>query len=133
MSRISQPELKKYMDRRVYVHIQANRAMSGVLRGYDMFLNLVLEQSFEELGAGERKPCGTSPMNDSVSRSGTQPVHNLEPFRLLIIYPLFPSITSPLSLHFAPQIIRGNSVSSLELVDSQKVYQERPAGGAPRM
>lgn len=25
-----------------------------------MFLNLVLEQSFEELGAGERKPCGTS-------------------------------------------------------------------------
>ncbi|KAJ9091853.1 hypothetical protein QFC21_007051 [Naganishia friedmannii] len=90
MSRISQPELKKYMDRRVYVHIQANRAMSGVLRGYDMFLNLVLEQSFEELGAGERKPCGTS-------------------------------------------IIRGNSVSSLELVDSQKVYQERPAGGAPRM
>lgn len=50
----------QYMDRRVYVHIQANRAMSGVLRGYDMFLNLVLEQSFEELGAGERKPCGTS-------------------------------------------------------------------------
>lgn len=48
------------MDRRVYVHVQANRAMSGVLRGYDMFLNLVLEQAFEELGAGERKPCGTA-------------------------------------------------------------------------
>lgn len=50
----------QYMDRRVYVHVQANRGMSGVLRGYDMFLNLVLEQAFEELGAGERKPCGTA-------------------------------------------------------------------------
>ncbi|KAI5449236.1 hypothetical protein NCC49_005215 [Naganishia albida] len=89
MSRISQPELKKYMDRRVYVHVQANRGMSGVLRGYDMFLNLVLEQAFEELGAGERKPCGTA-------------------------------------------IIRGNSVASLELVDAQKVYQERAPMGAPR-
>ena len=31
------------------------------------------------------------------------------------------------------QIIRGNSVASLELVDAQKVYQERPPMGAPRM
>ncbi|KAJ9115952.1 hypothetical protein QFC22_005095 [Naganishia vaughanmartiniae] len=117
MSRISQPELKKYMDRRVYVHIQANRAMSGVLRGYDMFLNLVLEQSFEELGAGERKPCGTSYNSSPMTDADASPL--LSP--------------SALPDSRALQIIRGNSVSSLELVDSQKVYQERPAGGAPRM
>lgn len=46
------------MDRRLYVHIQGGRAVSGVLRGYDMFLNLVIDQAYEELGAGERKPAG---------------------------------------------------------------------------
>jgi len=91
MSRVSQPELKKYMDRRVFIHLNAGRQVSGVLRGFDMFLNLVVEQANEEMGAGERKPIGTT-------------------------------------------VIRGNSVSSLELVDAQKVWQERgpPAGaGGP--
>ena len=32
--------------------------MSGVLRGFDMFLNLVVDNAFEELGGGQRKPCG---------------------------------------------------------------------------
>lgn len=46
------------MDRRLYIHIQGGRAVSGVLRGYDMFLNLVVDQAYEELGGGERKPAG---------------------------------------------------------------------------
>lgn len=46
------------MDRRLFLHLQGGRKVSGVLRGFDMFLNLVVDNAFEELGAGERKPCG---------------------------------------------------------------------------
>ncbi len=46
------------MDRRLFLHIHGGRQISGVLRGFDMFLNLVVDQAFEELGAGQRKPCG---------------------------------------------------------------------------
>lgn len=46
------------MDRKLYLHLQAGREVSGVLRGFDMFLNLVVENAFEELGGGVRKPLG---------------------------------------------------------------------------
>lgn len=46
------------MDRRVMIDIQAGRKLSGVLRGYDIFLNLVVDEAYEVLGAGERKFCG---------------------------------------------------------------------------
>jgi small nuclear ribonucleoprotein G len=46
------------MDRRIYLHVQGGRAVSGVLRGFDIFLNLVLDQASEELGGGQKKPCG---------------------------------------------------------------------------
>lgn len=58
----------EFMDRRLFVHIQGGRQISGVLRGYDMFLNLVVDQAYEELGGGERKPAG---MVVSVCRGGT--------------------------------------------------------------
>ncbi|GFZ51655.1 hypothetical protein JCM24511_09423 [Saitozyma sp. JCM 24511] len=77
MSRPAQPELKKFMDRRLFLHLQGGRQVSGVLRGFDMFLNLVVDNAHEELGAGQRKPCGMI-------------------------------------------VIRGNSVSSMELVDSMR-------------
>ena len=48
----------EFMDRRLFIHIQGGRQVSGVLRGYDMFLNLVVDQAYEELGGGERKPAG---------------------------------------------------------------------------
>ena len=49
---------EEFMDRRLYLHLQGGREVSGVLRGFDMFLNLVMDNSFEELGGGVRKPCG---------------------------------------------------------------------------
>ncbi|TXT12362.1 uncharacterized protein COLE_02772 [Cutaneotrichosporon oleaginosum] len=58
MSRPAQPELKKFMDRRLYIHLQGGRAVSGILRGFDIFLNLVLDQAYEELGGGQRKQAG---------------------------------------------------------------------------
>ncbi|WRT64476.1 uncharacterized protein IL334_001408 [Kwoniella shivajii] len=78
MSKVAQPELKKFMDRRCFLNLQGGRQLSGVLRGFDMFLNLVVDQAFEELGGGQRKPCGMI-------------------------------------------VIRGNSVSSMELLDSMRV------------
>ncbi|ODN85086.1 hypothetical protein L202_00913 [Cryptococcus amylolentus CBS 6039] len=66
------------MDRRLFLHLQGGRQISGVLRGYDMFLNLVVDSAFEELGAGQRKPAGMV-------------------------------------------VIRGNSVSAMELLDNQRV------------
>ncbi|TXT13143.1 hypothetical protein VHUM_01544 [Vanrija humicola] len=65
------------MDRRLFIHIQGGRQVSGILRGFDMFLNLVVDQAYEELGAGQRKPAGMV-------------------------------------------VIRGNSVMSMELLDSMR-------------
>ena len=46
------------MDRRIYLHVQGGRSVSGVLRGFDIFLNLVLDQATEEQGGGQKRPCG---------------------------------------------------------------------------
>lgn len=50
----------QYMDKRLFVNLQGNRKVSGVLRGFDIFLNLVLDESREEgLEGGERRGMGT--------------------------------------------------------------------------
>ncbi|CEH11949.1 Small Nuclear ribonucleoprotein G [Ceraceosorus bombacis] len=64
MSKVSQPELKKFLDKRISVNIQAGRKLNGTLRGYDMFLNLVVDEAVElvrqESGAWkEGGNCGT--------------------------------------------------------------------------
>ncbi|KAF9580871.1 hypothetical protein BGW38_002305 [Lunasporangiospora selenospora] len=42
------PELKKYMDKRVFIQLNGNRKVTGVLRGFDPFMNLVLDEAVEE-------------------------------------------------------------------------------------
>jgi len=54
------PDLKKYMDKRLDVSLNANRRVVGVLRGYDQFMNLVLEDCQESLTKGERVSIGTA-------------------------------------------------------------------------
>ncbi|KAK9316970.1 hypothetical protein V1522DRAFT_400116 [Lipomyces starkeyi] len=60
MSKPSTPELKKYMDRRLFVQLNGSRKVLGVLRGYDVFLNLVLDDAVEEKAGGERVRIGTT-------------------------------------------------------------------------
>jgi small nuclear ribonucleoprotein G len=48
------------MDKPVNLHLNANRFVSGTLRGYDMFLNLVLDDAVEDVGGGEKVKVGTT-------------------------------------------------------------------------
>ncbi|TRM68308.1 hypothetical protein BD626DRAFT_395438 [Schizophyllum amplum] len=59
MSKASQPELKKFMDKKLFVHLQGGRKVSGTLRGYDLFLNLVIDEALEETTPGQKHPIGT--------------------------------------------------------------------------
>jgi len=76
MSKASQPELKKvfyaltigmdavltlqqFMDKKLFIHLQGGRKVSGVLRGYDLFLNLVIDDALEETTPAQKHPIGT--------------------------------------------------------------------------
>ncbi|KAK3177181.1 Serine/threonine-protein kinase smg1 [Lepraria neglecta] len=59
----AQPELKKvpileYLDKRLFVQLNGSRKVIGVLRGYDVFLNIVLDEAVEEKVGGEKVRIG---------------------------------------------------------------------------
>ncbi|KAK4220304.1 Like-Sm (LSM) domain containing protein [Rhypophila sp. PSN 637] len=54
----AQPELKKYLDKRLFVQLNGKRQVIGVLRGYDVFLNIVLDDAVEEKAGGEKERLG---------------------------------------------------------------------------
>jgi small nuclear ribonucleoprotein G len=47
------------MDKKLFIHLQGGRKVSGVLRGYDLFLNLVIDDALEETTPGQKNPIGT--------------------------------------------------------------------------
>ena len=52
------PDLKKYMDKRLQIKLNGNRTVTGVLRGFDQFMNLVLDETMEIVrGAPEHVAC----------------------------------------------------------------------------
>ncbi|CAM6091320.1 unnamed protein product [Calypogeia fissa] len=58
MSKSGQPpDLKKYMDRKLNIKLNANRVVVGVLRGFDQFMNLVLDNTVE-MNGNERNEIG---------------------------------------------------------------------------
>nr|ABK21578.1 unknown [Picea sitchensis]ABK21894.1 unknown [Picea sitchensis] len=58
MSRSGQPpDLKKYMDKKLNIKLNANRVVVGTLRGFDQFMNLVLDGTVEVNG-NERNEIG---------------------------------------------------------------------------
>ncbi|XP_026748403.1 probable small nuclear ribonucleoprotein G [Galleria mellonella] len=58
MSKAHPPELKKFMDKKLSIKLNAGRAVTGVLRGFDPFMNLVLDESVEECKDGQRTNIG---------------------------------------------------------------------------
>jgi small nuclear ribonucleoprotein G len=56
------------MDKRLFINLQGSRKVSGVLRGFDIFLNLVLDEAKEEgLEGGQKKNLGTIVSKDCMS------------------------------------------------------------------
>ncbi|KAF2459834.1 hypothetical protein BDY21DRAFT_369769 [Lineolata rhizophorae] len=54
----AQPELKKYLDKRLFIQLNGQRKVIGVLRGYDVFLNIVLDEAVEEKPSNEKVRLG---------------------------------------------------------------------------
>jgi len=53
------PEMKKLMDKKLSLQLNGNRYVEGVLRGYDQFMNIVLENAVEvSQGDAERTSIG---------------------------------------------------------------------------
>ncbi|KAF9197833.1 hypothetical protein BGZ49_001565 [Haplosporangium sp. Z 27] len=57
-SKAATPELKKYMDKHVFVQLNGARKVTGVLRGFDPFMNLVLDEAVEETNPAEKTSIG---------------------------------------------------------------------------
>jgi len=56
MSKSGQPpDLKKYMDKKLNIKLNAGRNVVGVLRGFDQFMNLVLDNTVEINGADKNE------------------------------------------------------------------------------
>lgn len=46
------------MDKRVFIQLNGSRKVTGILRGYDVFLNVVLDDATEEKKSGEKESIG---------------------------------------------------------------------------
>ncbi|XP_078284854.1 small nuclear ribonucleoprotein G [Rhinoraja longicauda] len=47
MSKAHPPELKKFMDKKLSLKLNGGRHVQGILRGFDPFMNLVVDESVE--------------------------------------------------------------------------------------
>lgn len=52
------PSYLQYLDKRLFVQLNGSRKVIGVLRGYDVFLNIVLDEAVEEKDGGEKVRLG---------------------------------------------------------------------------
>tara|TARA_A100001035_G_scaffold247757_1_gene217465 strand:+ start:281 stop:502 length:222 start_codon:yes stop_codon:yes gene_type:complete len=53
------PNLKGYLEKTVMLNLNKNRKVSGILRGYDQFMNLVLEDAEEQARDGSKTDIGS--------------------------------------------------------------------------
>ncbi|KAH7640859.1 small nuclear ribonucleoprotein G [Dermatophagoides farinae] len=58
MSKAHPPELKKYMDKRLSLKLNGNRQVTGILRGFDPFMNLVIDEAVEINKRNQQIPIG---------------------------------------------------------------------------
>lgn len=52
------PEIKKFMEKRLSIKLNGSRKITGILRGFDQFMNLVLDDTVEEVSVAERNEIG---------------------------------------------------------------------------
>jgi small nuclear ribonucleoprotein G len=46
------------MDKQLLIQLNGNRKVSGILRGYDQFMNLVVDNAVEEVSENEKNNIG---------------------------------------------------------------------------
>lgn len=54
----SRTNVLRFMDKRIFVQLNGSRKVTGTLRGYDQFLNIVLDDVVEEKKSGEKEKIG---------------------------------------------------------------------------
>ena len=52
------PDLKKYMDKKLQIKLNGNRHITGTLRGFDQFMNLVIDEAVEQVSPTENNKIG---------------------------------------------------------------------------
>ncbi|KAK2964287.1 putative small nuclear ribonucleoprotein polypeptide G [Blattamonas nauphoetae] len=52
------PDLKKMLDKRVSLKLNANRTVEGILRGYDFYLNVFLDEAKEVVDKTPQRDLG---------------------------------------------------------------------------
>ncbi|TFJ80234.1 hypothetical protein NSK_008377 [Nannochloropsis salina CCMP1776] len=57
MSKTGGPDLKKYLDKKLAFKLNGNRKVTGVLRGFDQFMNIVLDETVDD-GAPDKNDIG---------------------------------------------------------------------------
>ncbi|KAG2638295.1 hypothetical protein PVAP13_2NG583700 [Panicum virgatum] len=78
MSRSGQPpDLKKYMDKKLQIKLNANRVVVGTLRGFDQFMNLVVDNTVEVNG-NDKNDIGMV-VTSSAGYQGEQCCHDRSP------------------------------------------------------
>ncbi|CAH1990191.1 unnamed protein product [Acanthoscelides obtectus] len=58
MSKAHPPELKKFMDKKLSLKLNGGRQVTGILRGFDPFMNLVVDESVEDCRDGSKNNIG---------------------------------------------------------------------------
>lgn len=86
------------MDKRLSLQLNGNRKVTGVLRGYDPFMNIVLDETVEEVSASEKKNIGM--------------VVSCTLYLRLCLHD-----QKTLIIHICIQVIRGNSISIMEALE----------------
>jgi len=51
-------DLRKFMEKRLDLRLNGNRKVVGVLRGYDQFMNMVLDNAIEVVSPTEKNEIG---------------------------------------------------------------------------
>lgn len=98
MSKVSQPELKRFLDKNILINMQGGRKIKGNLRGYDLFLNLVVDEAVEQVQAENNQHLWVDG-----ARCGT------------VVCTMYSLVFFWLT---QDKVIRGNSVNSLEGLES---------------
>ena len=46
--------IRSYLDKKISLHLNKGRKVSGTLRGYDQFMNIVLGDAVEDISGGDK-------------------------------------------------------------------------------